>query len=194
MMRRKLFVELISFLIASCSKSVTNPNGSGNLISNPNFEQNGKPSLKGWIVIGDSSWTKVVQDSLPGNLYNYSLQLAPGRGPFAGGGAKTYITGLSGQSSYTLSFWGKNSIVFAWGQVYLTQIRAGQELFRDLVSADTTSWTLFSKTETLNTLPSDTIEVFLSNESLAVRAHPENIVDSVGSGIFFTGVSLTKNN
>jgi hypothetical protein len=171
--------------------SVTWNNTGINLINNPSFEFNGKPSLAGWII-KDTTWTKVVKET-PAGEGTWSLWLSPAFGPLQGGTARTYVTGQSGEGMYTFSFYEKNLQGFAWGGVTFSQVRNGTIIFSTNITVDTLHWAIFTKTFKLNLMPSDTININLFNYSLAVKAKSNAKIDSVTSGILYDGISLIKN-
>ena len=161
-----------------------------NLIANPDFEINGLPSLNGW-VINDTSWVKLVKDAPDGNG-KWSLSIVPPFGPAPGGMASTSITGQNGSSSYTLSFLEKNTGTYFWGIVSVKQKRNGDIIFNTSVSADTSRWTLFSKTFDLSLQPSDTLTITLQSLSLALKAGNKRSINIDTEGIMYDGISLIK--
>ncbi len=162
-----------------------------NLISNPSFEFNGEPSLSGWTIF-DTAFAKVVQGGAPGEG-NWSLQLFQGGPIYLGGLASTIVTGQSGSSNYTLSFWEKNFERMFYGVVFIRQIRKGSIIYSVQVNADTTSWALFSKTIHLNMQPTDSLKISLQSVNpVVVAAEPEK-TDTVSYGTLFDGISIVKN-
>ena len=176
----------------SINITVTWGNGGGNnLIYNPSFEFNGQPSLEGW-TINDTIWVKTVKEAPSGEGF-WSLQIGPAFGPFPGGTAKTFITGQDGDGIYTLRFYERNLQSYAWGVVSISQLRNGNTIFNDDIYADSSQWSLTSKSYKLNLLYTDTLVVKLFNYSLALKVKSNAKIDSVTSGILFDGVSLIKN-
>ncbi len=175
----------------SINISVTWGNYGTNLIQNPSFEFNGKPSLLGW-TINDTIWVKTIQEA-PSGEGLWSLLIGPAFGPSPGGIAKTFITGQSGDGFYTLLFYERNLQSYAWGEVSLSQQRNGKAIFNDVISANSSQWALTSKSYKLNLMSTDTLVVKLFNYSLAVKVKSNTKIDSVTSGILFDGISLIKN-
>lgn len=179
-------------ILASCTKSPTSSNSSGNLISNPSFELNGSPSLSGWSI-NDTGWVKVVSNA-PLGKGSLSMWLSPSVGPEAGGVATTAITGQSGRSVYTLSGWERNFAGWYWGYVSIEQVRSGGRIFTDNFDVSDSVWSMFSRADTLDILPGDSLLVTLRSVSLAYSPLMESTsaVDSVSSGVCFNGLSLTN--
>jgi len=166
--------------------------GGENLIYNPSFEFNGQPSTAGWSIL-DTTLVRVVQGAPPGEG-NWSLWIAPQYGPISAGGfATTNITGQSGMSNYTLSFWEYNFSYIFSGMVIITQLRKGSIIYSDYIHADTTSWSLFTKKFQLSILPTDTLQISLRSESPIVVASNPNATDSVSNGVLYDGITLIKN-
>lgn len=162
-----------------------------NLIQNPSFEFNGQPSLLGW-TINDTVWVKTVQEA-PTGEGRWSLLVGPAFGPSPGGNAKTFITGQSGSGLYTFQFYERNLQGYAWGVASISQLRNGKTIFNDEIQADSSQWSLKSKSYSMNLLSTDTLVVKLFNYSLALKAKSNTKIDSVTSGILFDGISFIKN-
>ncbi len=151
-------LALITMLLSSCSH---NPNStepsqtSGNLIPNPTFEINGKPSLEYWTV--STGLASIVQDAPP-NDGAWSLQLVPGWLP-QNGLAQTNVGGESGV--YRLTVWVKSVNQWA-GHIYLGVWSGGRWLNQKTVTAQPSQWSIVSIIDTLSLAAQDSVGVVLS--------------------------------
>ncbi len=185
-----LLCTIISML-ASCSRSPTSPNGSGNLIQNSSFRSGSAPWLAGWDI-NDSAWVKVVSNS-PSGSNSWSINLTPQSGPSAGGVATTFITGQSGHFIYTLSGWARSLAGWYWGNVSLSQLRNGNTISYKSSDVADSAWTAFTLTDTLDILPGDTLAVALSAPSLSFAAGPNaSSADTASGGVLFNHPELEK--
>lgn len=149
-------LALTTVLLSSCSRNPTEPSQtSGNLIPNPSFEINGKPSLEYWMVT--AGLASVVQDAPP-NDGAWSLQLVPGWLP-QNGLAQTNVGGESGV--YRLTVWVKS--VNQWsGHLSLGVWSGDRWLNQKSVIAQPSQWSVVSIIDTLSLAPQDSIGVVLS--------------------------------
>ena len=182
-----------ALLLASCSGNPASSNGTGNLISNPNFILNGQPSLAGW-QINDTAWVKVVSNAPPGASTWSLWLLPPSGGPLPGGVATTYITGGAGSGAYTLTLWEKNFATWYWGTIVIDQLRNGGTVSTKLLDMRDTTWTQFTLSDTLDMQPSDTLRISFYTGSLAVIAQHNSApaIDTAISGCCFNQLRLTK--
>ena len=188
-----ILAALMALLLASCSGNPASSNGTGNLISNPYFTSNGRPSLAGW-QINDTAWVKVVSNAPPGATGWSLWLLPPSGGPGPGGVATTYITGGSGNGVYTLTLWEKNFATWYWGTIVMDQMRNGGTVSTKLLDMRDTTWTQFTLSDTLNMQQSDTLRITFYAGSLAVitRHISAQAIDTAISGCCFNQLSLTK--
>ena len=162
-MRMRTLITLYFLIIFFQTKSQ-------NLITNPSFEQNGKPFCEGWydgcgnefkdqcdsmsvcgtIIIKDSP-----SDSIGGK---WSLQVY-GSFPTSSSGI-TYVTGQEGTFVYQLKFW-MNSIHFQ-GEVYLGPYRNGTFNDYNFFSDFGQPWTEYTLLDTISTQVKDSIAVLLT--------------------------------
>ncbi len=169
---------LLITLLSSCNKSSTGPTqSSGNLIENPTFEVNGKPSLSSWVC--DTSLATIVQAAPTGDG-TWSLQLQPGWIPQQGF-AQTYVSAQSGVGVYKLTVWMKSSN--SWpASVSLGTWSQGQWVNRISASGDSSEWSMISVLDTLSPSPSDSIAVYLS----------AGATELVSGKVLFADVTLQK--
>lgn len=179
-------------LLVSCSKSPTAPNNTGNLITNPDFQLNGSPSLAGW-AINDTAWVKVVSNAPPG-VTTWSLWTAPAGGIIPGGVATTYVTGQSGQGIYRFSCAEVNMAHGYWGYATIAQLRSRTTISSRSISLEDSVWAMYTMSDTLDLLPSDTISITIATGSLFMWMHESSYpgVDSAKYGCCFNQVALVK--
>jgi hypothetical protein len=189
-----VFTAGVALIMGSCSKAPTAPdNGGANLISNPYFVSNGRPSLAGW-AINDTGRVKVVSNAPPGATGWSLWLLPPSGGPPAGGVATTYITGESGSGIYNFSCLELNMARWYGGYVLINQSRDGNLISSRGINMEDSVWAMYTLSDTLNLLPSDTISITLMGWSMAViaRGSSDTPVDSATYGCCFNQLSLVK--
>ncbi len=155
-----IILGVLQFIPIACTMNSSSPNKSGNLVSNPDFESNGSPSLAGWKV-NDTGWVQIVSNAPSGSKL-LSLWLEPSFGPAAGGTATTYITGQSGNGVYNFSCWERNFANWYWGYVLIEQVRNGQVISSRNLNTNDTLWTMFTLADTLDMQASDTLLISLN--------------------------------
>ena len=155
-----LLLLFCAFLSASCSNSVTGPNGGQNLLTNSTFEINGKPSLEGWVV-PDTSAVHFSSD-VPQGGSGSSIVMHIGQfAPWPGNSVFATVIPPQGTHSYSLSVFdmGAGGGVF----VYLNRPNtSNSSLVASLRTKGTASWVLSTQTDTLSTMPGDTVFVTIS--------------------------------
>lgn len=137
-----------------------------NLIPNPSFEQNGRPSLEGWHVAGvDTALVNTAPGApIPGN--RYAASLLNGWGPLPS--LQATIAVPAGLHRFHLSVWSKAeseglSRSFASGSVrILTKVRDSLALCGTISFSDSL-WTGHTMLQTIDVGEGDTIIVSLSS-------------------------------
>ncbi len=187
-----VFAAGMALLLGSCTKAPTAPNNTGNLISNPGFISNGRPSLAGW-AINDTGRVKVVSNAPPG-VATWSLWTAPARGILPGGIATTYVTGESGPGIFRFSCAELNMAHWYWGYATIAQLRGGITISSRSISMEDSVWAMYTMSDTLDLLPSDTISITIATGSYTMWTHETSYpgVDSATSGSCFNQLRLTK--
>jgi hypothetical protein len=165
-------IVLVAILVLSggCQNELVGPPAppqGENLIKNPTFQLFGFPSLWGWtasdssvvqfsnvIPVGGSGWSILLhirQGADPGGFYNaiYATAIVP-----------------VGTHSYRLSFFGKKQGEMGGDvSVYRNRSGGGNAEMVSLLSIVDTSWATYSSTDTLTTLPGDTVMIMISGGS-----------------------------
>ena len=142
-----LIVVLSAQFFLTCeSDDIERPSDSEeptNLILNPSFESNGKPSLDGWVTVFDDSFR---QDT-PSEGGSWSILLQPGWIP-AEGSATAYFQGAAGENVYELSVWLKS--LNGWsGSLSFGLKSSGDRYPNKLVTLNPSEWTKLVMRDTL---------------------------------------------
>lgn len=171
---------------------------SQNLISNPDFEQNGNPYCDGWFDgcrmefkdHCDSLYhcgTSIIHDSAPDTMPGEWCLKVYGDWPVSNA-ATTYITNRMGTFIYQLKFW-MNTEHFI-GEAYLGTIKNLQIENYNLLSDSGQPWTQYSLLDTITTTATDTIGVLLGAAvgdfcqcDVAFDQIELTVIDSLSTGI-----------
>jgi len=159
--RCTLLLPIIGLLIgASCKNDSTGPTtDAGNLISNPSFEVNGKPSYAGWHF-ADAADT-AVSDDVPVLGGSWSLLMHPDWLPIPY--ARSYITGQSGRRVYMVSAWVKTANLPEPARIACGILQPDRTLRNEVhVNITGTDWSQYSLQDTLDLVATDTLVVELS--------------------------------
>lgn len=143
------------------------PQHGQNLITNSTFELFGLPSLAGWTST-DNSVVLFSKDIPPGGS-GWSIILHIRQGPAPLGlynSIYTPITTGSGTHRCRLTFFGKMKGE-GGGNVFLYYHRPGTEnaVLIDFISVVDTGWARYSRTDTVTTIPQDTLFVMITGGS-----------------------------
>ncbi|MBL4753352.1 MAG: hypothetical protein JKY52_07140 [Flavobacteriales bacterium] len=165
-----IIICLTIILLGSCEKdpSVKAPpiieqdgenNLVQNLITNPSFEDNeGKESISGWILKGNVDPILFAQDAPVGGGTT-ALRLAAN---WFADHAETYVTGQAGTNAYQFSVWAKTDSIGPAPGAKITLGVYSQNIYtsiKEIHYSKSTSWTQYLSTDTIMTLPSDTIAI-----------------------------------
>ncbi len=148
-----------------------------NLIANSSFEQNGQPAFKKWY--GRKLGSTIPIDSLLPDSFLWSPTPAPDGGQWAlylsgddgmvpGTYANAYITGISGTNIYHLTAWMKVIRVdkpFRINQfigIGMGILKGHQLQYIKSVSDTSVTWKQYILTDTLTTVFTDTIAIYLT--------------------------------
>lgn len=150
---------LVVLLLVSCNQTPSGPNQplNSNLIQNPTFEVNGKPSLQTWTA--DTMLAEIVRDAPSGDGI-WSLQLVPGWIPREGF-AQTYVSGETGTGVYKLTLWMKSINNWRGGASFGVWSH-NTWVSRKMVTSDSSQWAMVSLLDTLSLTANDSIAVHLS--------------------------------
>jgi len=145
---------------ASCKNDSTGPaTDPGNLISNPSFELNDKPSYAGWHF-ADAADT-AVSDDVPTLGGSWSLRMYPDWLPVPY--ARAYVTGESGRRVYTLSVWVKTANLPEPARIACGILQPDRTLRDEVhVNISGTDWSQYTLQDTLDLVATDTLVVELS--------------------------------
>ncbi len=158
-----IYFFLCSILISSCNKSTSGPYNNHNLLSNSIFWEDGKPSLKGWIV-EDTSVVHFSTD-VPQNGSGSSIVMhAEWFGPWQSNSIYAAILPpLEGSHYYTLSAFGKNSGVSGSISVFLNRPSTpNSSLIKSLRINNSQTWFYYSQMDTVTTSSVDTLFVVIN--------------------------------
>lgn len=162
-MKAQLFIILI-VVGFGCKDNGTGPTTIINLIPNSTFESNGIPSLNGWYEWNESD-TSIVDFSsdVPSGGGGFSVRFqARQYAPCPNNSVYAKVTTSSGNHRYRLSVYGKRNGVGGSISVYVgyPPCEVDHDHFVTVPITDTV-WTLYSFSDTLRTVSTDTIYVLL---------------------------------
>ena len=168
-MKIRILILFAALFFSSCTKQhpLMIPGSMHvNLIQNESFESAGNPDLSHWYSDYPQAGDSVLNDTPPGGGF-WSLRLEPQWLPSEGFREQAVAIG-PGTGIYTLSCWIKN---FNWtGSMSLRLRRAGITVTIGQVTNSDSVWTYISRTDTVTTLPMDTLIVHLSDGSTEVAS------------------------
>ena len=157
-MKLQLFLMLLCLLfVISCQKSPTGPSFNANLLVNPTFQQNGKASLDGWMVV-DSAGVQLSSD-IPSSSSGHSVVVSPSWLPtWPIGIIYQAIPASAGTHLYHLSVFGKKTGVSGGVAVRLNRPdnNPAQGWFPGITVIDTV-WTSYSQVDTITAAAGDTL-------------------------------------
>ena len=159
-----VFVLLLAIVCVGCKDNGTGPSSATNLITNSTFERNGKPSLDGWHrwEESDTSVTEFSQD-IPSGGGGFSITFQARQfSPCPSNSIYANLTVPSGNHLYRISIYGKRTGIGGAISVYVN--RPPCELEREpfvIMPLTDTVWTLYSFSDTLSTISSDTVFIML---------------------------------
>jgi len=157
-MRYSTVAFFISYFLVACSGHlVTEPNPGANLLTNSDFQKNGKPSLNGWIV-PDTSAIHFSADT-PANGSGTSIFMhAEWYAPWPSNSIYTTILPPEGKHRYKLSVFGKKTGVGGSVSVYLHRPSTSRSsIVSTLQIGPDSTWTSYSQEDTISATLSDTL-------------------------------------
>ncbi len=158
----KIIPVLIPLLLIQCGNPV-GPAESYNLILNPDFSINGKPSTDNWNLT-NPTLTKFVSDFPPFNIVKWSLALKTVEGKYTNfialGKASQNVKLLKGNHIYRFSFWGKNDSLNPGGAEILVSSGDSLKYYKD-VTITSPYWKRYCIIDTLSSDQFSSIEVRL---------------------------------
>ncbi len=168
------FVSMITLCLAfaslSCKESTTGPSqGVGNLLTNPTFEENGVPSLHGWVV-PDSSIIHFSTDIPPdGSGHTITLD-AHWYAPWPYGTIYQIVIPVAGTHKYRLSVFGRRVGVGGLILAYFRRPSATGSALRFQLTISDTVWAYYSLTDTITTSATDSLFLTITGGGTEVRA------------------------
>jgi len=162
-MTNRTTLLLFTLLLAtSCKETSTGPTTGNNLLSNSTFQVNGVPSLQGWTV-SDTSGAE-FSTNVPYGGAGHSIGLKPMGIPASPLGAiYQAIPSPVGTHRYLISVFGKTTGIA--GEVAISLNRPYSNLWKGWfpgIRVSDTTWTFYSRADTLTAAADDTIFVILS--------------------------------
>ncbi len=164
-----LLTAVIVLFLASCKDEVNSvDNSSGNLISNPSFEENGNPTLSGWTVSGEVNF---YQDAPPdGGKYSAGIDAVWGKPYYI----STTIPLTRGRYVYSFTCWAKANRLSSDISLYL--ISDSLASISSEVISDT-SWKSYNLTGIISAGLNDSMKIFLkgaSSQLIASKTYYDN--------------------
>jgi hypothetical protein len=168
MKNRTTTILFILLLATSCKETSIGPTTGNNLLSNSTFQVNGVPSLQDWTV-SDTSGAE-FSTNVPSGSAGQSIGLKPMGLPASPLGAiYQAIPSPVGTHRYLISVFGKTTGIA--GGVAISLNRPYSNLWKGWfpgISVSDTTWTLYSRADTLTAAVDDTIFVILSGGACEV--------------------------
>lgn len=174
-MRYSIAILICSILLcASCKESTTGlTGGADNLLVNSTFELQGTPSLQGWVV-SDPSNVRFSTDTPPGGSGSSIVLEAQWFAPWPNGAIYQEVVPPAGTHRYRLSVLGKRSRIAGAVLVHIGRPSAPGSSLRMALQIVDTLWASSSSTDTITTVPGDSVYVTVSGggtEILAGRSY-----------------------
>ncbi len=171
-MKKKLFFVIFTAIFSvaffSCNDLFTNPqSGGNNLLKNPSFEMNGKPSLKYWSF-RDTSNLHLVQFSndMPTKDGTNSVILNTTQPyPLSWCSICQSIPLSNGKHVYKFSCWAKNEGISGNVYIFFKNKNIDEIKYDKQIEIKDTIWTNYSILDTINAGKTDSAIVVLSGGS-----------------------------
>jgi hypothetical protein len=155
------FALLVAFVLGiSCKNNSTGPSTDpGNLLANPSFESNDRPSYTAWHFNYPAD--TAVSDDIPTLGGSWSLKMTPDWNPAPW--ARAYLTGQSGRRVFLLTVWVKAINLSEPARIACGILQPDRTLRDEThVNISGAEWLQYSIQDTLDLVASDTVVVELS--------------------------------
>lgn len=195
-MAKFILCALCVLLLAACKSTTTsvntpndNSSDTNSILSHALFEQNGSPSLNGWVFhpAGTDDTLDFEQDAPPGDG-RWSYKLHTSDFPPATNTLTRNFIGLS-SGVYSLTAWEHLKYIlpdsiFPEGWISISKISGGDTVTKKLPTIDSTSWTSITLVDSLTLAPIDTVILLLSAGARTSNQH--------GNPVWFDDITFQK--
>lgn len=140
-------------------ESVTAPIQQQNLITNSSFENNGNPSIDGWLFWSNISSNFDFSNDVPPSAGNWSVVLSVG--DFVGKRLQTKLAAPAGQHIFKLSVWSKSKWSNPRGNPGFIMLALNGAIRKSIVLADSV-WKYYEVSDTITSIVGDSLTVTLN--------------------------------